>query len=86
MRKILNGVKILVYGAIGWLFISPLIYMISPFLQKKYIVFIGRDDGKFVDNVKYLFLHFIKNERLLRDLGYEVVFITENQEVYSLLR
>jgi CDP-glycerol glycerophosphotransferase len=76
-------IKILLYGLIGWFFIVSIIIFPSLLFRKKYITFIGRDDGRFIDNVKYLYLYFLDKKHSLRE---NVVFITENSEVYSILK
>ncbi len=62
----------------GWLFIVPLAYLIPK--KKDKIIFIGRDDGLFLDNVKYLYLFMTKNYQNL-----DISFLTENKAVFSLL-
>ncbi|MEQ8225996.1 MAG: CDP-glycerol glycerophosphotransferase family protein [Candidatus Eremiobacterota bacterium] len=65
---------------IGWIFIVPLAYLIPK--KRNLILFIGVNDGLFIDNVKYLFtyLHNVK------DHNREIYFLTENKKVFNELK
>jgi len=52
----------------------------TPKEDDRYL-FIGRNGGEFTGNVKYLFLHFVKNMPHIKS-----VFLTEHREVYTQLK
>ena len=60
-----------------WVLVVPISFLI----KKKNVVFIGRDDGRFTDNVKYLFVHALQDNYTPK----KIAFITQNKEVYSKL-
>jgi CDP-glycerol glycerophosphotransferase (TagB/SpsB family) len=64
----------------GWCLIIP----ISRFIPRrgKHVIFIGRESGHFIDNVKYLYIKFLKSDIA----GYKPVFLTEDKEEYQKLR
>ncbi len=62
----------------GWIFLYPLSLLIPK--KKNLVLFIGRDNGRFIDNVKYLFIHAIKNNERA-----QIFFITEEPRTYDLL-
>ncbi len=62
----------------GWLFLIPIAYLIPKKRDK--IVFIGRDNGLFLDNVKYLYLYMEKNYP-----DFDISFLTEDKETFSFL-
>jgi CDP-glycerol glycerophosphotransferase (TagB/SpsB family) len=66
--------------AFGWCIIVPL----SRFIPRrgKHVIFIGRERGHFIDNVKYLYIKFLKSDVA----GYEPIFLTEDKEEYKRLR
>ncbi len=66
---------------LGWIFIVPLTYIIPR--KKNRIIFWGRDKGEFTDNVKYLFLHIINNNK---DDYFDPIFLTENPRVLKNLK
>jgi len=59
-----------------WLVFAPLAMIIPS--KKNQIVFIGKFDGQFVDNIKYLFLYFEQ----LNNRELNISFLTENKEVF----
>lgn len=62
---------------LGWIFLVPVSYIFPK--QKKRIAFIGRDEGLFLDNVKYLYIH---AQKYIQS-GYDIYFITENKKIYN---
>jgi len=86
MKKNIRRIKFLLYILIGRCIVWSVSYLLKKFFKKRYILFIGRDDGKFVDNVKYIYLHFARKRKELRSNGLEILFLTENKDVYSLLK
>jgi CDP-glycerol glycerophosphotransferase (TagB/SpsB family) len=64
----------------GWCIIVPLSLLIPR--KGKHVIFIGRESGHFTDNVKYLFIKFLKSDVA----GYEPIFLTEDKEEYEKLR
>ena len=64
----------------GWCIIVPL----SRFIPRrgKHVIFIGRERGHFIDNVKYLYIKFLKSDVA----GYKPIFLTEDKEEYERLR
>jgi len=72
-----NLLKIFIYllqAIFGWIVFIPLSLIIPK--KRNLIIFIGRDDGRFVDSVKYLFLYYSNNSDNL-----ECYFLTNNKEV-----
>lgn len=65
---------------LGWLVAAPLSYLMRK--QSNLIAFIGRDNGIFVDNVKYFYLYLHKLSP--KDITY--YFVTENTETYTELK
>jgi CDP-glycerol glycerophosphotransferase (TagB/SpsB family) len=63
-----------------WLVLAPLAIIIPR--QKKQVVFIGKFNGQFVDNVKYLFLY----AEHLKDNELNINFLTENRGIFSELK
>jgi CDP-glycerol glycerophosphotransferase len=63
---------------IGWFFIVPLAYFIPKKRDK--ILFIGRDNGLFLDNVKHLYLYMEKKYS-----DYDISFLTEDIKTFTLL-
>jgi CDP-glycerol glycerophosphotransferase (TagB/SpsB family) len=62
---------------VGRILIIPFSFL---FLRKKRLtVFIGRDDGQFVDNTKHLFLYL----QQLKPSNTEYYFLTENRDTYG---
>ncbi|MGH8370132.1 MAG: CDP-glycerol glycerophosphotransferase family protein, partial [Gammaproteobacteria bacterium] len=66
-------------GILGWLFIAPFAILMPR--RRDWLVVIGRDEGKFVDNAKYFFL---QSRSLLND-ELRIVFVTERADVADLL-
>ena len=64
----------------GWFIILPISLLIPR--RGKYIIFIGREKGYFIDNVKYLFLKFLKSD--VKE--YKPIFITEDKQEYIKLK
>ena len=75
MRKKFKTFFTLIFG---WIFFVPLAYLIPK--KKDKILFIGRDNGLFLDNVKYLYLFMEKNYP-----KYDISFLTEDKAIFSLL-
>ena len=69
-----NMIKLL-YLAIGLLVVLPLAWLCPK--KKNLLLFIGNGDGQFRDNVKYLFLHFVRSA----PAKIEYYFLTENRQV-----
>ncbi len=88
MRKNIMRLKYLMYILISWCIILPFSHLLGRFFRKRYILFIGRDDGRFLDNVKYLFLYFIQKQKRdnLINMGIETCFLTENKNTFFLLK
>lgn len=79
MRKFINLFLLIFTSIIGWLIIAP-IAILTP-KNSKWIAVIGRQDGKFLDNAKYFFLH---AGQIAPDL--RIVFITERDDVFKYLK
>jgi len=86
MKRGIRRVRLLFYILLSWSFVLPISYLSSKIFRKRYILFIGRDDGKFTDNVKYLYLYFIEKRREFESKGLDIMFLTENIDVYSVLK
>jgi CDP-glycerol glycerophosphotransferase (TagB/SpsB family) len=65
---------------VGWLVIVPLSILIPR--KRNRLIFIGRENGRFIDNVKYLFIRFYRPDKN----RYESVFLTEDRREYEKLR
>ncbi len=50
--------------------------------KKNRLLFIGRDDGQFIDNVKYLFLYVNR----IKPPDLDVYFLTENADTFRQLQ
>ncbi len=74
----LKGLKYIFQAILGWLIVVPLSYLVPK--QKDLVLFIGRDEGKFTDNVKYLYLYLYD-----ADDGTNIYFITHDSNTYELL-
>ena len=82
-----NKIKLIMYYIkyglsffIGWFFIVPLSGLIPK--KKNQILFIGTNEGLFIDNVKYLFIYLYN----LKHEGKEFYFLTENKKVFIELK
>ena len=64
----------------GWCILVPLSLLIPR--RGKHVIFIGREKGHFTDNVKYLYIKFLKSPVA----GYKPLFLTEDREEYERLR
>ena len=75
-----KGIYVFICIIFGWCIIVPL----SRFIPRrgKHVIFIGRESGHFIDNVKYLFIQFLKSDVA----GYKPIFLTEDKEEYKRLR
>jgi len=77
--RILRFVVTVIYISVGWLIAVPLAYLTPK--DPNLIVFIGRDNGKFLDNLKYLFHYAIKH----KGQYIECCYLTEDIETYQKL-
>jgi len=68
----------LLQAILGWIIFVPLSFIVPK--KRKLVVFIGRDDGRFVDSVKYIFLHYSNKKNDI-----EFYFLTSNKETNTLL-
>ena len=80
MKIISRAFKTLRILIIGWGFIVPLSYLFP--LKKNLVLFIGKNNGLFFDNVKYLYLYL----HGLKQNNVEYYFFTENKSVYDMLK
>lgn len=62
----------------GWFFIAPIALLVPR--RKDWVAVIGREDGKFLDNAKYFFLHADLLEPYKR-----FVFLTERSDVRKII-
>ena len=81
MRLIIKGITTLFLYTIGFLIIIPITIFIPK--KKNRICFIGRDNGLFLDNTKYLFLHLLNHEDID---SLDIFFLTEDIQTYELLK
>lgn len=65
---------------LGWGICVPLAYLIPK--NKNLVLFMGRTQGEFFDNVKYLYLYLYR----LRKSSIRYYFFTENRSVYNILK
>ncbi len=80
MKIISRAFKTLRILIIGWGIIVPLVYLFPR--KKNLILFAGKNDGLFFDNVKYLYLY-LHN---LKQNNISYYFFTSHKSVYNLLR
>lgn len=66
---------------VGWLLCVPLSF-ITP-KKKNLITFIGRDDGRFLDNIKYFYIFL---SEISKKEGIDVCIITDNKKIYEHLK
>ncbi len=80
MKYIFRILFILLYKIFGFIFILPLSFIVSK--QKNLIVFLGRAEGKFVDNVKYmqLYLHHMNSHKIVH------IFLSSNNQTVQNLK
>ncbi len=81
---LVKSVKKSLYILVGWGVVLPIAEFIKCFTKKKYLVFIGRDAGLFLDNIKYFFIYCLRQKDRLEEI--ELMFLTEDQETYRLLK
>lgn len=72
--------KHILQAVVGWIIAVPASFLAPK--QDNLILFIGRDDGQFTDNVKHLFLYMNNPE----NSDAEIFFLTQNKDTYELLR
>ena len=77
-RELFKVIIFFLQAIIGWFIFVPFSFIIPK--QKNLIVFIGRDDGRFVDSVKYLYLYYSKNTEDI-----EFYFLTKNTGINKTL-
>ncbi len=80
MNKISRAFKTLKILLVGWVIIVPLAYLIPR--KKNLVLFAGKNDGLFFDNVKYLYLYLHQ----LKQNNITYSFFTCHKSVYNLLR
>ncbi|HEX7065259.1 MAG TPA: CDP-glycerol glycerophosphotransferase family protein [Bacillales bacterium] len=78
LSQLFIHIKELMIGIVGWVVAVPLNSILPA---KNIVIFIGRNDGRFVDNVKYMYLHMAES-----DDAVESYFLAESQTVYDKLR
>lgn len=78
VRKVLSrAIRRVILTLIGWFILIPIATLIPR--KKKSIVFMGKNGGLLIDNVKYLY--FYLND--LNLINHQIHFLTKNKEVYS---
>ncbi len=80
MKIISRDFKTLRILIIGWGFIVPLSYLFP--LKRNLVLFVGKNEGLFFDNVKYLYLYL----HGLKQNSVEYYFFTEKKSVYNMLK
>ena len=73
-------IYVLVSLLVGWIVIVPLSKIIPR--KKGRLLFIGRENGRFTDNVKYLYI----GVKRLNLKEFELVFLTEDKEEHERLK
>ena len=76
-RRFISILETVIYVSIGWLIVVPMAYFIPK--KPNSIIFIGCDNGKFLDNLKHFFLYVIKN----KNAGVQCHFLTEDNKTYQ---
>lgn len=74
-----KGLKYILQAVVGWFIVVPLSCLVPK--QQDLVLFIGRDRGKFTDNVKHLFLYFNDKD----DKNLKVYFLTQDENTFKLL-
>ncbi len=72
-------VRVILVYIPGWLFLYPLALIVPK--NRELVLFIGRDRGRFLDNVKYLFSHAYR-----QGPGAKILFLTEEMRTFNLLK
>lgn len=80
VREIILALFKTLMGVIGWAFITPIVTILPR--HRDWMVVIGRDEGKFVDNTKYFFLQCVP----LVPPGIRVVWITERGDITNFFK
>lgn len=81
VRKIISKlIRRIIVSGICWLIIIPIATIIPR--KKKSIVFMGKNGGKLIDNVKYLYLYLYE----LNSPEFDICFITKDREIYAELK
>lgn len=80
IQKINSIIKYTILVLFGWLFFIPLSYLIPK--KKNLVVFVGRIEGMFMGNVKYLFLYLFRTKP--KNLEYH--FLTIHDDIYRELK
>ncbi len=80
MKKISSALRTLRILIFGWGIVVPLTYLFP--LKKNMVLFIGKNDGLFYDNIKYLYLYLHRLKR--SDIRY--YFLTKKKSVYTVLK
>jgi CDP-glycerol glycerophosphotransferase (TagB/SpsB family) len=91
-----NPIKFILKGVVYRFVVGRLLALPAAWLvpkKKNTVLFIGRDDGQFIDNVKYLYLYAYRtlhrnNDRKSRSMEekIDISFLTENRHTYRELR
>lgn len=76
--KAASAAESFLVAAFGWVFVWPVARLFQR--RRDWVVVIGRDDGKFVDNAKYFYLQATSEAPEL-----ELVFVTARHDVTALL-
>lgn len=76
-REALQAIADVIKGLLGWILVAPLSALMPK--RKDWICVVGREDGRFIDNTKYFFIHATAGSR--RDL--RVVHVSERVDVVS---
>ncbi|MGM0607776.1 MAG: CDP-glycerol glycerophosphotransferase family protein [Candidatus Muiribacteriota bacterium] len=78
-KYIVSGLNTFFKFVLGWGFFFPLGLIFKR--KKNRWIFIGRDDGRFLDNVKYFYLYVSENKKEI-----DYYFLTQNFEHYVYLK
>ena len=79
-KSLVNGIDNLIVFLKSWIIYFPAGFFYKR--KKNLWLFIGRDDGRFLDNVKYLYLYVenLKNNKI------DYYFITQNKNIFNTLK
>lgn len=81
--RLFRVVQTYIYISLAWIIVVPLSSIIPK--RQNSILFIGRDNGRLLDNLKHLFLYALNNNRDNGKKNNNYYFLTEDTSTYKYL-